>query len=109
MSNPNIKPCPFCGSSNVFAYADVKTEWRAGQFRPHHAEGWVVCDDCRKLGFLVTVNGGRALRLDKKEPWKRTEERAINFAIIAWNRRDAKERHGYGTPDMAGMGVVQGG
>jgi hypothetical protein len=23
--------------------------------------------------------------------------------------REAKERHGYGTPDMAGMGVVNGG
>ena len=49
-----------------------------------------------------------------------TMEMARDFAVKKireqWERDwkeggsgEAKERHGYGTPDMAGMGVVQGG
>lgn len=61
-NNPDLKPCPFCGSENV----------RTG-FAIYDYNCWgVICNDC---GAHIEV-----------QDWKGVEDTEEN-AIAAWNRR----------------------
>ena len=83
MPSPNLKLCPFCDwPIPPIVRGDMRNFRQRGRY-------------CR----VVCACGAQG-------PARESEREAID----AWNHsRAAKERHGSGTPDRAGMGVVNGG
>lgn len=67
MCEAKLKPCPFCGSSDVILN-------RGGKTLNHRAEEcrtvYVICNDC-----------------EAKSSWQFDDEENRKFVIASWNRR----------------------
>lgn len=52
--NSGLKPCPFCGSSNVYASAHIARAWEESTINDHtQYEAFAKCEHCgaRKVNF----------------------------------------------------------
>lgn len=76
MSELKIKSCPFCGT---VPYIEKKTLW-------HGSHGYHGCYEydihCKNCGCRVNLGNNLTIYIN--------DEKAINNAITAWNRRDDK-------------------
>lgn len=111
MSKHNLKPCPFCGGEPDVGGGAV-TKFRINSNGILYAV--ISCQDCgaEMPVFTMDPDLGDIVEAAKDgDAWIFTDsdlELLVKAVTAAWNRRPERKQ-GYGTPDMAGMGVVQGG
>jgi len=89
MSNLNLKPCPFCGTAAILERK--------------------FCGECDCPIIRIRCPNELTCGLQPYTIWVGDCEENLNKIVSEWNCRAPQARHGYGTPDMAGMGVVNGG
>ena len=91
MPSPELKPCPFCGGTNLKIYEFAEPGWACAHSKTGYTAE-VVCATCfYERGFSVAVRLRHAIPHKPKESWARCKSRADAAAVAAWNKRANEE------------------
>lgn len=95
MKTPDLKPCPFCGSTKLKLESKQKLGGYNGlDMRVENRTYSVRCNVCHARGGAV---GGKVVPEMKLRPdldlpsWATTDDALKEKAIVAWNRRVTDE------------------